>query len=129
MMTKGLQDRALGLLGLGRLGTGAQDRAVADMVNHGMCDMQMADSPDSLVKDALEVALSEGRALEILVCSDFAGAHQSLLIGDGFHPLLPQRVERRSVLSEIELGAHQDDGDVGSVVVDLGVPLRRRTRQ
>ena len=79
--------------------------------------------PDSLVKDALEVPLRQGRALEVLVRLNLLGAHERLVVRDGLHPLLAQRLERVGVLPEVELGADEDDGDVGCVVVDLGVPL------
>lgn len=82
-------------------------------------------SPNGLVEDALEVPLGQGGALEVLAGADVAGAGQSLLVGDGLHTLGAQGVERGGVLAQIELGADQDDGDVGCVVVDLGVPLQR----
>jgi hypothetical protein len=54
---------------------------------------------------------------------DLLGAKESLVEGDGLHALLTEGLESAGVFSEIELGADQDDGDVGSVVVDLGIPL------
>lgn len=80
-------------------------------------------SPYRLVKDALEVALGECRALEVLVGANFAGADQSLLVRHGLHALLAQRLERGSIFAQVELGADEDDGDVGGVVVNLGKPL------
>lgn len=80
-------------------------------------------SPNSLVKDALEVSLRESRALEVLVSLNFLGTDEGLLIGHGLHALLPQRVEGGGVVAKIELGADENNGDVGSVVVDFGVPL------
>ena len=83
-----------------------------------------ANIPDGLVEDALEVALGEGRALEVLVGLDLLGAEQGLVVGHGLHALLAQGVERVRVFAEIELRSDEDDGDVGRVVVDLGVPLQ-----
>lgn len=37
-------------------------------------------SPDSLVKDALEVSLGQSRTLEVLVGLDLLGASQRLLV-------------------------------------------------
>lgn len=79
--------------------------------------------PDSLVKDALEVSLRESRALEVLVSLNLLGTDESLLIRHGLHALLSQGVESGAVVAEIELGADEDDGNVGSVVVDFRVPL------
>lgn len=100
-----LQDRALGLLVLRGLRAGIQHSA------------------DGLVEDALQVALGERRALQVLVRLDLPGAYQGLLVGHGLHSLLPQGLESRGVFSQIELGADEDNGDVGRVVVNLGVPL------
>ena len=79
--------------------------------------------PDSLVEDALQISLRQGRTLEVLVRPDLLGAQQGLVVRDGLHPLLSERLERGGVLSQIELGPDEDDGDVGCMVVDLGVPL------
>lgn len=79
--------------------------------------------PDSLVKDALEVSLRESRALEVLVSLNFLGTDEGLLIRHGLHALLSQGVEGGAVVAEIELRADEDNGNVGSVVVDFRVPL------
>jgi len=84
---------------------------------------ERANSPDSLVKDALQVPLGQGRAFKVLVCLNLFGADQGLIIRYGLHSLLPQRVESRRILSKIKLGADQDDGNVRRMVVNLGVPL------
>ncbi len=81
------------------------------------------DAPDGLVKDALQVALCEGRALEVLLRLDLLGDHDGLLVLNGRHLLLAQRLLGALVISQIELGADEDDGHARRVVVDLGVPL------
>lgn len=81
------------------------------------------DAPDGLVEDALEVALGQGRALEVLVGLDLLRAEQGLVVRHGLHALLAQGVHGRRVFPEVELGSDEDDGDVGRVMVDLGVPL------
>jgi hypothetical protein len=80
-------------------------------------------SPDSLIKDALQIPLGQGRALEVLVSLDLLGADQRLVVGDRLHPLLAQGLQRGGVFPQIELRADEDDGDVRCVVVDFGVPL------
>lgn len=100
-----LQNGALGLLLVGGQRAGIQNSA------------------DGLVKDALEVSLRESRALEVLVSLNFLGTNEGLLIRYGLHALLSQRVEGGNVVAEIELGADEDDGNVGGVMVDFGVPL------
>lgn len=81
--------------------------------------------PDSLVKHALQVALSECGALEVLMCADLLGDGQGLLVRDGLHLAGAQGFGGGAVVSQVELGADQDDGDVGGMVLDLGVPLLR----
>ena len=79
--------------------------------------------PDRLVKDALEVALGQGRALEVLVCLDILGAQERLIVRHGHHVLLTQGFQRGGVVTEIKLRADEDDRHVRCVVGDLGVPL------
>lgn len=84
------------------------------------------DAPNGLVKHALEVALGQGRALEVLVGLDLLRAEQGLVVRHGLHALLAQGVQGRRVFPKVELGSDEDDGDVGRVMVDLGVPLGER---
>lgn len=79
--------------------------------------------PDGLVKDALEVALGESRALEVLLGLDLLCDCEGLLVGDWLHLLGPESVCGGLVLSEVELGTNQDDGYVWRVMFDLGIPL------
>ena len=55
--------------------------------------------------------------------SDLLRAHQSLVVRDGLHSLLAERLKGRGVFTEIELGSDEDDGDVRRMMVDLGIPL------
>lgn len=80
-------------------------------------------APNGLVEDALQVALCQCRALEVLLRLDFLGNHNGLLVLDGRHLLLAQRLLGGLVVSQIELGADQDDGHARCVVVNLGIPL------
>lgn len=57
------------------------------------------------------------------MCPDVLGSSESFIIGDGLHSLLTQALDGVLVLPQIELGADEDDRDVGGMVTDLGVPL------
>lgn len=79
--------------------------------------------PDGFVKHALQVTLRQCRALEVLMCADLLGHGQGLLVRDGLHLSGSQGLGGVAVVSQVELGAHEDDGDVGGVVFDLRIPL------
>jgi len=55
--------------------------------------------------------------------SDLLGAHQSLVVRHRLHSLLPERLEGSGVFPQIQLGADEDDGNIGRMVIDLRVPL------
>lgn len=80
-------------------------------------------TPDCLVKNALQVSLCERRALEVLLCLDLLGDHDGLLVLDGGHLLLAQRLLGSLIVAQIELCADEDDGYARCVVVNLGIPL------
>lgn len=125
-----LQDGARLLLGLRGLRSRVQDstgRGTGPIVSK-LDDILSAyakfrNLPNSLVEDALEISLSQGGTLKVLVSPDLLGAEQRLLVRYGLHALLSQGLEGGGVLSKIELGADEDDWDIGRVVVNLGVPL------
>jgi hypothetical protein len=80
---------------------------------------------NSLVEDILQTLLRERRALKILHRIDFLGFGHTLLEGYRSEVLLTKASNGLGILTKIELGAHEEDGGVGAVVVNLGVPLRR----
>lgn len=47
-------------------------------------------------------------------------------VDDGGQFLLLELFDSVLVISQVQLGAHQDDGSVGAVVSHLRVPLRRK---
>lgn len=79
--------------------------------------------PNSFVKDALQVPLRKGGALQIFLRLDFLGYNDSLAEFDRCHFLLSQALFGRLILSQIQLGTDKYDGDARRVVVNLGVPL------
>lgn len=57
--------------------------------------------------------------------TDLFGHRQSLWICNGGEFLLLQLLCGVLVISQIQLGTHQDDGSVGAMVSHLRVPLHR----
>lgn len=80
-------------------------------------------SADSLLEHGLEASLVQGRALHILDGSNCASHVATLLEGDGSEALLSQTRQGLLVIAKIKLGADQQEGSVGAVVLDLRVPL------
>jgi hypothetical protein len=81
------------------------------------------DSLDRLVEYALEIPLRQGGALEVLDGFDLFGDLHCLLILYGLHLALAQLLFDLWVVAQVELGADEDDGHAGRVVLYLGVPL------
>ena len=48
--------------------------------------------------------------------SDFLATLDALRVADGRHALLTQSVERLGVVAQIQLGAYEDDGNIGRMV-------------
>lgn len=57
------------------------------------------------------------------MCANFLGHSQGLFVGDGLHLACAEGFRSRAVVSQIELGTDEDDGDIGGVVFDLREPL------
>jgi len=81
------------------------------------------DSADGLLEDGLETSLVERRALNVLDGADGLAHVETLLEGDGGEALLGETGNGLRILTKIELGADQEEGRIGAVVLDLGVPL------
>lgn len=58
------------------------------------------------------------------VITDLLGHGQSLGVRDGRQLLLPQLLDGLFLIPQIQLGPHQDDGSVGTVVPHLWIPLQ-----
>jgi hypothetical protein len=80
-------------------------------------------SLDRLVEYALEIPLRQGGALEVLDGFDLFGDLHCLLILYGLHLALAQLLFDLWVVAQVELGADEDDGHAGRVVLYLRVPL------
>jgi hypothetical protein len=46
-----------------------------------------------------------------------------LFVRDGLHLACAEGLDGVGVVSQVELGADEDDGDIGGVMFDLGEPL------
>lgn len=58
--------------------------------------------------------------------TDLSRHGKALWISDRGELLVPQPLDGVLVVAEIQLGAHQNDGRVGTVVPHLGIPLSHR---
>lgn len=74
------------------------------------------EGPDGLRKHILDAVLVEGRALQVAHGLDLAGERSALVMSDWHLVLLLQLPLGVAVISQIALGAHQEDGDSGTVV-------------
>lgn len=62
----------------------------------------------------------------LLKLTYFFSHGQALRVDDGGEFLLLEFFDRVLVVSQVQLGAHQDDGRVGTVVSHLRVPLQKK---
>lgn len=76
-----------------------------------------------LIKHILELELRQSTALDILDSAELLGHPLAVLPSHGGHLLLGQLLSDAGVVSQIDLGADDEAGDAGAVVVDLGEPL------
>jgi hypothetical protein len=81
------------------------------------------DSANGLVENVLETLLSQSRAFHVFDGLDLLRHLRALLRCDGRQLLLGESVERFLVLTHIELGADEDHGSVGTMMLDLGHPF------
>jgi len=65
----------------------------------------------------------------VVVVTDLFGQGEAVRVGDGREFLFPQLVAGLLVFPQVQLGAHQNDGRVGTMVVHLAVPLHRQQQQ
>jgi len=79
--------------------------------------------PYGFVEDTLQIPLRQRGALEVFDGFDLFGDRQRLLIRHRLHLFRAQVFCRRFVFAEVELRADEDDGHVGRVMFDFGMPL------
>lgn len=76
-----------------------------------------------LVKDILQFVLRQGRALHVLDRAELLGHPISILLTDWLHFLPGKLLTDTGVIAQIGLGADDETGDAGAVVVDFGEPF------
>lgn len=85
---------------------------------------RVKDSADGVIEDLLETLLGKGRALQIFKRVDLLRLGETLLVGDrAALVLLHELIGGLLIVTEIELCADKNEGDVGAVVSNLRVPL------
>lgn len=86
-------------------------------------DFGAEDSSDGFIKNSLQSLLCQCRAFQVLSCTNILSHCQTLRVGNGGQFLFLQLLNGFLVFSQIQLGAHQNDGSVGAVVTHFRVPL------
>lgn len=82
-----------------------------------------APAPTHLIKHALQPLLRERRALQIPRSTNVPRHLYTRRVRDGLHTTVPELSDRFGVLAQVELGADEDDWDVGRMVRDFWPPL------
>lgn len=82
------------------------------------------DLPYRFIEYTFKVPLGECRTFQIFMRPDLFGYLERLLIRHRLHPLLSERIHSRSVFSQVQLCADQDDRDVWRVMLYFWEPLR-----
>lgn len=77
----------------------------------------------NLVKNVLELVLRESRTLDVFHCAQLLGHTVSIFLANRLHLLAGKLLADRGIVAKIGLGAHDQAGDTGAVVVHLGEPL------
>jgi hypothetical protein len=76
-----------------------------------------------LVKDVLQLVLRQSRTFDVLDGAELLSHAVTVLLADGLHLLAGQLVADVGVVAQISLGADDQAGDTGAVVVDFGEPF------
>jgi hypothetical protein len=76
-----------------------------------------------LVKDILQLVLRQSRALHIFNCTQVLGHAVAVLLPNRLHLLASELLPNTGVIAQIGLGADDQAGNTGAVVVDLREPL------
>lgn len=60
------------------------------------------------------------------MCADLFGHSQGLFVGNGLHFACAEGFCGRAIVPQVELGANEDNGNIGGVVFDFREPLIAR---
>jgi hypothetical protein len=80
-------------------------------------------STNGLVENGLKTLLGQCGALHHLVTANFLAEGESGFVSDRGLFLGSKLLDGGTVFTQIDFGSDQDEGDVGAVVRDLGIPL------
>lgn len=78
---------------------------------------------NGLVKHCFESLLGQCRALKVFDGANVPSTLGAFCICDGGLSLFSEPRQSLTVVTQVELGADEDDGRIGGVVRDFGVPL------
>lgn len=76
-----------------------------------------------LIKHILELELRQRTALDVFDRAQVLRHTLAVLLADRGHLLLSKLFSDARVVSQVDLGADDEAGDTGAVVVDFGEPL------
>jgi len=98
----------------------SQDEALASFFLLGFVES----STDGLIEHSLQALLRQSAALQILHSANGLGHLKRALLADHVQAFAGELRGRGLIVSQIGLGADEDDRHVGRVVLNLRVPLR-----
>lgn len=76
-----------------------------------------------LIKNILQLVLSQGRALDVFDSTQILGHTVTVLLANGLHFLSGKLLPHTRVIAQIGLGTDDQAGNTGAVVVDFREPL------
>ena len=76
-----------------------------------------------LIENILQLVLRQGTALDVLDSTQLLSHALAILFPHGGHLLLGKLLPDAAVVPQIDLGADNEAGNAGAVVVNLGEPL------
>ena len=76
-----------------------------------------------LVEDILQLILCQGRTLDVFNSAKFLSHPVTVFLADGGHLLAGELVPHTGIIAQIGLGADDQAGNTGAVMVDFREPL------
>lgn len=76
-----------------------------------------------LIKDILQFVLCQSRTLDVFDSAEFFSHAVTIFLADRLHLLAGELIPHTSIVTQIGLGANNQAGNTGAVVVDFGEPL------
>jgi hypothetical protein len=76
-----------------------------------------------LIEDILQLVLCQSGTLDIFHCAEFLGHAITVFFANRLHLLAGELIPNARIVAQISLGANDQAGDTGAMVVDFGEPL------